>query len=79
MFIFLGVAQKLPEKLASVSAVFQDYVFGEGVAARQRRAARPPPATMKTSLHGLHEALGARMVDFGGWRMPLQYGSMPIS
>ena len=32
MFIFSWVAQKLPEKLASVSAVFQDYVFGEGVA-----------------------------------------------
>ncbi len=31
---------------------------------------------MKTSLHDLHEALGARMVDFGGWRMPLQYGSI---
>ncbi len=30
----------------------------------------------KTSLHDLHVELGARMVDFGGWRMPVQYGSI---
>jgi aminomethyltransferase len=29
----------------------------------------------KTALFDLHGALGARMVDFGGWDMPLQYGS----
>ena len=29
----------------------------------------------KTPLHGEHEALGARLVDFGGWDMPLHYGS----
>ena len=23
-----------------------------------------------------HEALGARMIDFAGWRMPVQYGSI---
>jgi aminomethyltransferase len=28
-----------------------------------------------TPLHGLHVALGARMVDFGGWDMPVHYGS----
>ena len=27
-----------------------------------------------TPLHDLHVALGARMVEFGGWRMPVQYG-----
>jgi aminomethyltransferase len=27
-----------------------------------------------TSLHDTHVELGARMVDFGGWRMPVQYG-----
>ena len=27
----------------------------------------------KTPLHGEHLALGARMVDFGGWDMPVQY------
>ena len=30
----------------------------------------------RTSLHDVHVALGARMVDFGGWRMPVQYGSI---
>ncbi|HLK71581.1 MAG TPA: glycine cleavage system aminomethyltransferase GcvT [Steroidobacteraceae bacterium] len=28
-----------------------------------------------TCLYGLHVALGARMVDFGGWDMPVAYGS----
>ncbi|MDN5925070.1 MAG: glycine cleavage system aminomethyltransferase GcvT [Xanthomonadales bacterium] len=31
--------------------------------------------TAKTSLNDAHRALGARMVDFGGWDMPLNYGS----
>ncbi|MBF0368203.1 MAG: glycine cleavage system aminomethyltransferase GcvT [Magnetococcales bacterium] len=30
---------------------------------------------MKTQLHDQHVALGGRMVDFSGWRMPLHYGS----
>lgn len=29
----------------------------------------------KTPLNALHRASGARMVDFGGWEMPLHYGS----
>ena len=29
----------------------------------------------KTPLHSAHQALGARMVDFHGWEMPLHYGS----
>lgn len=31
--------------------------------------------TRKTVLNDAHRALGARMVDFGGWDMPLHYGS----
>ena len=27
----------------------------------------------KTPLHGEHVALGAKLVDFGGWEMPVQY------
>jgi aminomethyltransferase len=29
----------------------------------------------KTPLHAMHQALSARMVDFGGWDMPVNYGS----
>lgn len=29
----------------------------------------------KTALYEQHRALGAKMVDFGGWEMPLHYGS----
>ena len=31
--------------------------------------------TRKTILNASHRALGAKMVDFGGWDMPLNYGS----
>lgn len=31
--------------------------------------------TRKTVLNDSHRALGAKMVDFGGWDMPLNYGS----
>jgi len=31
--------------------------------------------TEKTVLNDTHRALGARMVDFGGWDMPINYGS----
>jgi aminomethyltransferase len=30
----------------------------------------------RSPLHGLHEELGARFVDFGGWEMPVQYSSV---
>src|SRR5262245_8340550 len=30
----------------------------------------------RTPLHDWHVAHGARMVDFGGWSMPVQYGSI---
>jgi aminomethyltransferase len=31
--------------------------------------------TQQTILNATHRALGARMVDFGGWDMPINYGS----
>ena len=35
-----------------------------------------PQALLQTTpLNDVHRALGARMVDFGGWDMPLHYGS----
>ncbi|MDN6748411.1 MAG: glycine cleavage system protein T, partial [Brevibacterium sp.] len=32
-------------------------------------------STRETPLHGIHEQLGASFTDFGGWDMPLKYGS----
>jgi aminomethyltransferase len=29
-----------------------------------------------TPLHGRHEALGAKLIEFGGWLMPVQYGGI---
>lgn len=31
---------------------------------------------LKTPLHGAHAALGAKLVPFAGWEMPLDYGSI---
>jgi aminomethyltransferase len=31
---------------------------------------------VRTALHGRHEALGARFTEFGGWEMPVRYGSI---
>ncbi|HXI19040.1 MAG TPA: glycine cleavage system aminomethyltransferase GcvT [Chloroflexota bacterium] len=43
-----------------------------GVTAAQR-AEHSPVALQKTPLHQVHVDLGARMVPFGGWDMPVQY------
>jgi aminomethyltransferase len=32
-----------------------------------------PPAARRTSLHPRHVALGAKLADFGGWEMPIEY------
>src|ERR1051325_3583381 len=31
------------------------------------------PALRKTALNPIHRQLGAKMVDFGGWDMPVEY------
>src|SRR5215211_953142 len=31
---------------------------------------------MRTPLHGRHAALGARLVPFAGWEMPVQYAGV---
>ena len=40
-----------------------------------------PPATTnalrKTALNGVHRQMGAKMVDFGGWEMPIEYPNSP--
>jgi aminomethyltransferase len=35
-----------------------------------------PALLKKTALFGVHQKLGARLVDFGGWHMPVQYASI---
>ena len=34
------------------------------------------PALRKTALNGVHRQLGAKMVDFGGWDMPVEYSGL---
>jgi aminomethyltransferase len=39
-------------------------------------ATTPPVALKRTALHAVHKALGARMVEFGGWEMPVEYSGI---
>jgi aminomethyltransferase len=50
---------------------------GRGIIAGSALRASPmtPTAPRQTVLNQTHRALGAKMVDFGGWDMPLNYGS----
>ncbi len=43
------------------------------------RSAPPGTAVRRSPLHEAHLALGARMVPFGGWEMPLAYGQGTVS
>src|SRR5471030_3112995 len=36
----------------------------------------PTPPLRRTGLHATHHAHKARMVDFGGWDMPVQYSGL---
>jgi aminomethyltransferase len=36
----------------------------------------PDPALQRTPLNEVHRAAGAKMVDFGGWDMPVQYSGI---
>jgi aminomethyltransferase len=38
--------------------------------------ANPTPPLRKTALNATHRALGAKMVDFGGWEMPVEYSGL---
>jgi aminomethyltransferase len=37
--------------------------------------ARPPQEVRRTPLYDAHKKLGAKLIDFGGWWMPVSYGS----
>src|SRR5262249_10170050 len=53
------------------SANITPFSFGAG-----ETVAEGQHAGLKTTpLNAVHRALGARMVDFGGWDMPVNYGS----
>src|SRR3984885_15562189 len=42
----------------------------------QARLMTPAPSLKATALHATHRRMGAKMVDFGGWEMPLQYSGI---
>jgi len=35
----------------------------------------PSTALLQTPIHGWHKSKGAKLADFGGWEMPIEYGS----
>jgi aminomethyltransferase len=43
----------------------------------ERESLAPARAALKrTALNGLHKSLGAKMVEFGGWEMPVEYSGI---
>jgi aminomethyltransferase len=46
------------------------------VNARELMASSPPDLLKKTPLHTWHRSNGARMVEFGGWDMPVEYSGI---
>ncbi len=40
------------------------------------RTPMPTPQLKRTPLYDVHRASGAKMVDFGGWDMPVQYSGL---
>ena len=50
--------------------------FGARGSARGRYDSRPVQTLRRTALYERHAALGARLVPFAGWEMPLQYTSI---
>ena len=43
----------------------------------ERESSAPTRAALKrTALNGLHKSLGAKMVDFCGWDMPVEYSGI---
>ena len=43
----------------------------------ERESLAPARTALKrTALNGLHKSLGARMVEFGGWEMPVEYSGI---
>ena len=38
--------------------------------------AAAPTALKRTPLYDLHRELGAKLIDFGGWEMPVQYAGI---
>src|SRR5271169_6062886 len=38
--------------------------------------ATTPTQLRKTALHSIHRGLGAKMVNFGGWDMPVEYSGI---
>jgi aminomethyltransferase len=62
--------------LATAVGLAQDYTsHTERLRAWAARQGAPVPrrVPLRTALHGRHLRLGARMVEFAGWEMPLQY------
>ncbi len=60
---------------ARVEAPMQQPSLGGDVGGRTRPGGGDRmPDLKRTPLHALHARLGARMVEFAGWDMPVQYG-----
>ena len=61
------ITYMVPYAPATVSVAYSSSRKGSSLSSTAENALR------KTSLNALHRRLGAKMVDFGGWDMPVEY------
>jgi glycine hydroxymethyltransferase len=77
-------AGKLPAKLEDAVAVYKPYFIGMSAVGATRESTLPTftwtedhnAPIQKTTLNETHKKLGARMVPFAGWEMPVWYSSV---
>jgi hypothetical protein len=55
----------------AAAAIERHFPLGLRSQRHERRLGRPE--MRRTALYGRHVDAGARLIDFGGWEMPVQY------
>jgi glycine hydroxymethyltransferase len=80
----LGVSPNPPKITGEIVQVSKPYFVGISSRTEPSEESLPdfnfsvsePKSLMKTELYGTHQSLGAKMVPFGGWDMPVWYSSV---
>src|ERR1700678_1502766 len=71
----IALPSRVQAGTAASSAVIGASVRSSMVPAYHSQVTSSAERPRRTPLHAVHERLGAVMVPFAGWQMPLRYGS----
>ncbi len=76
-------SKEAAESQTDNEAVYQDKPYYIGIGENKEKALPEfkweepaEPIKRKTALNEIHREMGAKMIDFGGWDMPVWYGSV---